>query len=203
MSYANPPDGTRPPGVPPTATGTSPGTPPGTTGGSSFARVSPAPADAGLGRGGGPVAPRGGLDWRWIGLGAAIMFGLNLIAGLILVPVLGPALGGFDPSPAGPAGTAAGTTANAVADIGGGRLFVGALISFLSFAIGGFIVGVRSAGRTIVEPGISAAIAVAVGLLLSGAFSLGNVLAGGLVPFAAGLLGGWLGERRQGTVGGL
>ena len=58
-------------------------------------------------------------------------------------------------------------------------------------------IGVKSPGRTILEPGISAAIAVVVGLLLSGAFTLGNFLAGGLVPFLAGLLGGWLGERRQ------
>jgi hypothetical protein len=63
--------------------------------------------------------------------------------------------------------------------------------------VGGFIVGLRSAGRTILEPGISAAIAVALSLLIGGAFTLGNLLAGGLVPFLAGLLGGWLGERRQ------
>jgi hypothetical protein len=58
-------------------------------------------------------------------------------------------------------------------------------------------VGVRSAGRTVVEPAISAAIAVALSLLLGGAFTLGNLLAGGPVPFLAELLGGWLGERRQ------
>ena len=68
---------------------------------------------------------------------------------------------------------------------------------FLSFTIGGYIVGLKSPGRTIVEPGISAAIAVIIGLLLSGAFTLGNLLVGGLVPFLAGLLGGYLGERHQ------
>ncbi len=47
------------------------------------------------------------------------------------------------------------------------------------------------------EPAISAAIAVALSLLLGSAFSLGNLLAGGLMPFLAALLGGWLGERRQ------
>jgi hypothetical protein len=63
--------------------------------------------------------------------------------------------------------------------------------------IGGFIVGLKSAGRTVLEPGISAAIAVLIALLLSGVFTIGNLLVGGLVPFAAGVFGGWLGERRQ------
>lgn len=76
-------------------------------------------------------------------------------------------------------------------------LSLAAILSFLSFAIGGFIEGVRSAGRTVVEPAISAAIAVALSLLLGGACSLGHLLAGGLMPFLAGLLGGWLGEWRQ------
>jgi hypothetical protein len=129
-----------------------------------------------------------GLDWRWIAIGTAIMFGLNLVAGLLLVPLLGGAV---------PAGADGAPSADAVAAIGGGRLLVAALVSFLSFAIGGYIVGARSPGRTVLEPGISAAIAVAVGLLVSGAFTLGNIVAGGMVPFAAGLLGGWLGERRS------
>ncbi len=128
-----------------------------------------------------------GIDWRWIAVGTAIMFGLNLVAALILLPLLGGAL------PAGPDGA---PSADAAAALGGGRLLVAALVSFLSFAIGGYVVGARSSGRTVVEPGISAAIAVAIGLLVGGAFTLGNLLAGGLVPFFAGLLGGWLGERR-------
>jgi hypothetical protein len=44
-------------------------------------------------------------------------------------------------------------------------------------------------------------LSVAVGLLLSGNFTVGNLLAGGVVPFLAGLLGGWLGERRPAQVG--
>jgi hypothetical protein len=74
-----------------------------------------------------------------------------------------------------------------------------AVFNILAFLIGGFIVGVKSIGRTILEPGISAAIAVLIGLLISGNFTLGNLFIGGLVPFAAGIAGGWLGERRQGT----
>ena len=126
-----------------------------------------------------------GLDWRWIAIGTAVMFGLNLVAGLILVPLLGGAVPDGAP------------TADAAAGLGGGRLLLAAVVSFLSFAIGGYIVGARSPGRTIVEPGISAAIAVAVTLLIGGAFTLGSLLAGGVVPFGAGLLGGWLGERRS------
>ena len=102
-----------------------------------------------------------------------MMFGLNLVAGLILLPLLGGAL------PAGPDGA---PSADAAAALGGGRLLLAALVSFLSFAIGGYVVGARSPGRTI--------------LLVGGAFTLGNLLAGGVVPFLAGLLGGWLGERR-------
>jgi hypothetical protein len=50
------------------------------------------------------------------------------------------------------------------------------------------------------EPGISAAIAVVIALLISGNFGIVNLIVAGIVPFVAGVLGGWLGERRQGTV---
>ena len=128
----------------------------------------------------------GDLDWRWIAIGVAIMFGLNLIASLILVPLIGDSLPVSATNPQ-----------DAAAALSSGQLALGALISIASFTIGGYIVGVKSPGRTIVEPGISAAIAVIIGLLLSGAFTLGNLLVGGLVPFLAGLLGGYLGERHQ------
>lgn len=119
------------------------------------------------------------------------MFGLNFVAGLLLLPLLG----GLVPSPSA-------DPAAAAAIVGGGRLVLITLISIATFAIGGFIVGLKSPGRTILEPGLSAAIAVAVGLAIGGAFSLGNVLAAGLMPFLAGLLGGYLGERRQSTLAG-
>jgi hypothetical protein len=128
----------------------------------------------------------GNLDWKWIGIGVVIMVVLNLIAGLILGLFLGPQI----------------QEAASPEDIqlSGGQVVLAAIINFLAFAIGGFIVGMKSIGRTILEPGISAAIAVLIALLISRNFTLVNLFAGGLVPFIAGVLGGWLGERRQGTV---
>jgi hypothetical protein len=123
------------------------------------------------------------LDWKWIGLGALIMIAMGIVAGLILGLVIGSQLEGV--------------TDPADVQLSGGQIALVGLLNFLSFAIGGFIVGVKSAGRTILEPGIAAAASVAVVLLLSGTFTIVNIIAGGLVPFLAGLLGGWLGERRQ------
>lgn len=128
----------------------------------------------------------GNLDWKWIGIGVVVMLVLNLVAGLILGLFLGSEM------------------AEAVSpqdiQLSSGQAVLAAVLNFLAFAIGGFIVGLKSTGRTILEPGISAAIAVVIALLISGNFTLVNLLAGGLVPFIAGVLGGWLGERRQGTV---
>ena len=118
------------------------------------------------------------------------MFGMNLIAGLLLLPLLGGAV----PATSGPGGT---LPPDAAASVGGGRLLLSALIAMLSYVIGGYIIGARSPGRTILEPAIAAAIAVAIGLLLGSALSFGNLLTGGLLPFLAALAGGWLGERRQ------
>jgi hypothetical protein len=128
----------------------------------------------------------GNLDWKWIGIGVVIMLVLNLIAGLILGLVLGPQM-------------QEAATPEEI-QLTGGQATLAAVLNFLAFAIGGFIVGIKSAGRTILEPGISAAIAVVIALLISGNFTLANIIAGGLVPFIAGVLGGWLGERRQGAV---
>ena len=123
----------------------------------------------------------GNLDWKWIGLGVLIMLGLALAAGFVLALVLG----------------LEGVAEGEDLALGGGQAVLVGIVNFLTFLIGGFIVGLKSAGRTIIEPGISAAIAVVIGLLLSGALTFGAVIVAGLVPFAAGVLGGWLGERRQ------
>ena len=127
-----------------------------------------------------------GLDWKWIGIGVLIMVALNLVAGLILGLFLGPQLEGV--------------TSPEDLELSGGQVALATVLNFLAFAIGGFIVGLKSTGRTILEPGISAAIAVVIALLIAGNFTIGNIIVGGIVPFLAGVLGGWLGERRQGTV---
>ena len=118
----------------------------------------------------------GNLDWKWIGIGVVVMLVLNLVAGLILGLFLGSEM------------------AEAVSpqdiQLSSGQAVLAAVLNFLAFAIGGFIVGLKSTGRTILEPGISAAIAVVIALLISGNFTLVNLLAGGLVPVIAGVLGG-------------
>jgi hypothetical protein len=126
----------------------------------------------------------GKLDWKWILIGVVIMVALNLLAGIILAFALGSQVAATSPD---------------TLTLTGGQVVLLAVLNFLAFAIGGYIVGWKSAGRTILEPGISAALAVVIGLLIAGQLSVLNIIAGALVPFLAGILGGWLGERRQGT----
>lgn len=126
----------------------------------------------------------GKLDWKWILYGVAIMFVLNLAAGVILAFFLGSQIE---------------AVSQAEIALSGSQVLLLAVLNFLAFAIGGYIVGLKSAGRTILEPGLSAAIAVAIGLLISGNLTILNILAGAVVPFLAGMFGGWLGERRQAT----
>ena len=127
----------------------------------------------------------GRLDWKWIGIGVLIMLALNIAAGMILTLVIGPSLEGVS-SPQD-------------LNLTSGLTLLVFVLNILTFVIAGFIVGLKSAGRSSLEPGISAAIAVIIGLVLSGNFTVAGVIVGGLIPFAAGVLGGWLGERRQGT----
>ena len=122
------------------------------------------------------------LNWKWVGIGTLVMLALSIVAGLILGALFSAQLQGV--------------TDPAQVSLTGSQMAVAAALNFFAFVVGGFIVGKKSAERTILEPAIAAAVAVAVGLLLSGNFTAGNLLAGGVVPFLAGLLGGWLGERR-------
>lgn len=123
------------------------------------------------------------LDWKWVGYGVLIMFGLGLVAAAVVAFFL------VDDLPA------SGDPGDIV--LTGGQLALAMLLNFLAFVAGGFIVGLKSAGRTVIEPAIAAAVAVAITLLLSGSVTVTDFLVSGLVPFLAGLLGGWLGERRQ------
>ena len=125
----------------------------------------------------------GKLDWKWIAIGVLIMIVLNVVGGLILALVLQP-----DVPEAGNVDEIT---------LSSGFIVIAAVVNFLSFAIGGFIVGIKSAGRTILEPGISAAIAVLIALMIVGNLTVVNLITGGLVPFVAGMIGGWVGERRQ------
>jgi MFS family permease len=124
----------------------------------------------------------GKLDWKWIGIGVLIMIALNLIANFALALILAPQFRDVDPSQI---------------TLSGGQMALSVAVIILAFLIGGFIVGAKSAGRTIFEPGLSALIAVVIGLAISGNVSVRNLVVGGLVPLIAGAVGGWLGERRQ------
>lgn len=126
-----------------------------------------------------------GFDWKWVALGALIMLVLSFLSGVLVSLFWGEEL----------AAAAEGETTDIA--ISGWQLALFALISFLSFLIGGYIVGLKSAGHTILEPAVAAAVAVAIGLVVAGNFTVSNLLFGAIVPFLAGLLGGWLGERRQ------
>jgi hypothetical protein len=123
----------------------------------------------------------GKLDWKWIGIGVLIMIALNLVANFTLALILAPQFRNVDPSQI---------------TLSGGQMALSVAVIVLAFLIGGFIVGAKSAGRTIVEPGLSALIAVVIGLAISGNVSARNLIVGGLVPLIAGAVGDWLGERR-------
>ena len=117
-----------------------------------------------------------GLSWKWVFLGVAIIFGtgfgLGIVAGLAL------AIGGIDEPPTWLLG----------------------LIGVSFFGLGGYMVGRLSPGKTIIEPGISAFIAVSLSLYFQGNFDLAGVVVGGLPLFAIACLGAWLGEKVQGTI---
>ena len=125
----------------------------------------------------------GKLDWKWIAIGSVIMIVLSLVGGLLTGLVLGPQV------------EEAATSGQI--SLSGGQALLAVVINALSFLIGGFIVGIKSAGRTILEPGISALVAVLIVLVISGQLTILNLVIGGLLPFAAGVFGGWLGERRS------
>jgi hypothetical protein len=123
------------------------------------------------------------LDWKWIAIGLVIMIALSILGGQLVGLILGPQA------------TAAASPEEVT--LTGGQALLALAVNMLSFLIGGFIVGIKSVGRTILEPGISALVAVLVVLLISHQLSVMNLFIGGLVPFIAGVVGGWLGEKRS------
>lgn len=125
----------------------------------------------------------GKLDWKWIAIGLVIMAVLYLVGNLVLGFVLRPQI-------------EAAASPEEIS-LSGGQMLLAIIINALAFLIGGYIVGIKSAGRTILEPGLSALVAVLIVLLISRQFTVMNLVIGGLVPFVAGVLGGWLGEKRS------
>src|SRR5262245_50128072 len=117
------------------------------------------------------------LDWKWIAIGLVIMIVLSILGGLLVGLILGPQV--------------TGATSPEEISLSGGQASLVLAVNILAFLIGGFIVGVKSAGRTILEPGISALVAVIVILVVSRQMTMTNLLIAGLLPFAAGVVGGW------------
>jgi hypothetical protein len=110
----------------------------------------------------------------WMFGGAVIMFFLNLFAGL------GLALSGITPS-----------------------LWLYSGVGAGCFALGGFIVGRASAGRTILEAGLAAMLATTVTVVMSslrGRTSVEPLAIAilSLPPFVCGTIGGYIGEKVQG-----
>ena len=76
----------------------------------------------------------------------------------------------------------------------------------LSFVVGGFLIGWKSEGQTILEAGLAAALGEGVVVWLNSVInnvdtSQASALALALVygiPFVAGIVGGFLGEKLQG-----
>ena len=70
-----------------------------------------------------------------------------------------------------------------------------------SYAVGGFVIGWRSEGRTILEAGIAAILSIIIGVAVEGLPDLNALLAFvTAVPFAVACFGAWIGEMVQGNV---
>ena len=71
-----------------------------------------------------------------------------------------------------------------------------------AYALGGFVVGWKSEGRTILEAGLASIVAMAVAVGVNGVPAIEPVaLAIAVaVPFVASMLGAWIGELVQGDV---
>jgi hypothetical protein len=74
-------------------------------------------------------------------------------------------------------------------------------VALVCFAIGGFVIGMKSAGSTILEAGIAAVATLALSFVVQGQSLPAKVVAllvGFGLPFLAALFGAWLGEKVQG-----
>jgi hypothetical protein len=91
----------------------------------------------------------------------------------------------------------------AVAAMGSIGVYELLAIAIACFALGGFVIGWQSEGSTILEAGLAAAIAT--GLTVAYRASVlvldpVSLMIGLGIPFVAGIIGGWIGEKVQGDV---
>jgi hypothetical protein len=129
------------------------------------------------------------ISYKWVLIGAGIIFGQNLLARALLAdPVKTQLLASFP-------------------GLTGVLLFIG-IIAFVSFFIGGALIGVFSPGETVKEPAFAALIAAGLNCLenfrnVDGKtltvldWLIGSALVLG-VGFVMALGGAWLGEKIQG-----
>jgi hypothetical protein len=78
------------------------------------------------------------------------------------------------------------------------------IVKLIAFGVTGFVIGWQSEDSTILEAGLAAAGSIAV-VCIYKSIPLDALLSGGgvvllVVPFAAGIVGGFLGEKMQGDV---
>ncbi|MFQ6137452.1 MAG: hypothetical protein ACE5PM_09790 [Candidatus Hydrothermarchaeales archaeon] len=118
---------------------------------------------------------RKGLNYKWIGIGFIAMVVLAIAGLSYLIIFLG---------------------------VGMERLYVElGLIWLDSFFIGGLIIGRMSPGRTILEPAIAAVLAlIALFLLVEIGIFQTKILIILIHAFLFALVGGYLGEKWQGTI---
>ncbi len=135
----------------------------------------------------------GAFDWRWMGLGTLLMAAAALLFLVGMQVALGERLTGLSP---------------------GSRLMVLLGVVGSAFFVGGMLVGRMSAGVTLREPALAGALScvlvfgaarILVWADLGGFRAVYDLRLSGLlllVPMAVGLayLGGWVGEKWQGTI---
>jgi hypothetical protein len=110
------------------------------------------------------------VEYRWIGIGLLYILGLQ---------IMGDAL---------------------IAAKGAVLPVTETLVSLLAFFVGGVMVGEHSPEKTIKEPAIAAVIAVAILLMVERDFTAQVFIKGSVLPFIFALVGGYIGEKWQGTI---
>lgn len=135
------------------------------------------------------MSERRPLSYKWILFGAGVIVGLNyLVRALLADPVRGQLIESFD-----------GTM---------GLYVYAGLVAFLSFFVGGAVVGYWSPGETIKEPALASAVAVTLNAIdnfrnVDGrTFTVLQWFVGttivGFVGLVMAFAGAWVGEKAQG-----